>query len=44
MENQEAIGVLLKNHIKNSQLPNFFFNYMAGIIIDDCPSNAEELY
>jgi len=34
----------LEKNIKDSELPDFFFNHMAGMILEEPPTTGEELY
>ncbi|EEH11762.1 ABC transporter family protein (macronuclear) [Tetrahymena thermophila SB210] len=40
---KEAKQLLLKN-VTKSQLPDFFYEHIAGIIVEECPTNGQELY
>ena len=43
-ESISAIQALCKQHIKGSSLPDEAFEYMARLIDEDAPRNAEELF
>lgn len=40
---KEAKQLLLKQ-ITKSQLPDFFYEHIAGIIVEECPTTGQELY
>ena len=45
MEEKKRVLIekMLVSDIKESELPKFFYNYMAGMIVEEPPSNGKEL-